>query len=98
MGAIDIVVNLFTEQEVRLGQTGLDDTFKSQIRMAPDIRGGVSIDDYLQKMNRFVLVVGRYHQLRLFLLVVQGCIPLLPSMGRQRRRPSTTVCRCWVFR
>ncbi len=52
MGAIDIVVNLFTEQEVRLGQTGLDDTFKSQIRMAQDIRGGVSIDDYLQKMNR----------------------------------------------
>ena len=52
MNAIDIVVNLFTEQEVRLGQTGLDDTFKAQIRMPEAIRGGVSIDDYLAKMDR----------------------------------------------
>ena len=52
MDAIDIVCNLFTEQEVRLGQTGLDDTFKAQIRMPEAIRGGVSIEDYLGKMDR----------------------------------------------
>ncbi len=52
MQAIDIVVNLFTEQEVRLGQTGLDEDFKKQIRMAEDIRGGVSIERYLEKMDR----------------------------------------------
>ncbi|MYG53422.1 MAG: amidohydrolase [Rhodospirillaceae bacterium] len=52
MDAIDIVCNLFTEREVRLGQTGLDDTFKAQIRMPPDYRGGVSIEDYLAKMDR----------------------------------------------
>jgi len=52
MQAIDIVVNVFTEQELRLGQSGLDDTFKSQIRMAEDSRTGVSIEKYLEKMDR----------------------------------------------
>ena len=52
MDAIDIVCNLFTEREVRLGQTGLDDTFKTQIRMPEAIRGGVPIEDYLAKMDR----------------------------------------------
>ncbi len=51
-GAIDIVCNLYTEQEVRLGQTGIDDTFKDQIRMPAAFRGGVSIEDYLAKMDR----------------------------------------------
>ena len=52
MDAIDIVCNLFTEREVRLGQTGLDDTFKAQIRMPEAIRGGVPIEGYLAKMDR----------------------------------------------
>ncbi len=52
MNAIDIVVNLFTEQEVRLGQTGLDETFKAQIRMPEEMRGGVSIENYLTRMDR----------------------------------------------
>ena len=56
MDAIDIVCNLFTEREVRLGQTGLDDTFKSQIRMPEAIRGGIPIEDYLAKMDRAGIV------------------------------------------
>jgi uncharacterized protein len=52
MGAIDIVVNLFTAQEITLGQTGFDADFMAQIRMPEEMRGGVSIDQYLQKMNR----------------------------------------------
>ena len=52
MNAIDIVVNLFTPEEVRLGQTGLDETFKAQIRMPEEIRGGVTIEDYLGRMDR----------------------------------------------
>jgi predicted TIM-barrel fold metal-dependent hydrolase len=52
MEAIDIVVNLFTEQEVRLGQTGIDEEFKAQVRMPEEMRGGVSIEDYLGKMDR----------------------------------------------
>ncbi len=52
MGAIDIVCNLFTPREVREGRTGLDDTFKQQVRMPPDMRGGVEIETYLEKMDR----------------------------------------------
>ncbi len=51
-GAIDIVCNLFTEQEVQLGQTGIDDTFMAQLRFSEDIRHGVSIEKYLEKMDR----------------------------------------------
>lgn len=52
MGYIDIVVNLFTEQEVEREQTGIDADFMAQIRMPEDMRAGVSIDRYLQKMDR----------------------------------------------
>ena len=51
-GTIDIVCNLFTPQEVQKGQTGLDDEFKAQVRMPEEIRGGVSIEDYLGRMDR----------------------------------------------
>jgi predicted TIM-barrel fold metal-dependent hydrolase len=51
-GTIDIVCNLFTPQEVRNGQTGLDDEFKAQVRMPEEIRGGVTIEDYLGRMDR----------------------------------------------
>ena len=50
MGAIDIVCNLFTEREVAEGRTGLDETFKAQVRMSEEMRGGVSIPRYLEKM------------------------------------------------
>ena len=50
--AIDIVCNLFTAREVRLGQTGIDETFKKQVRMDAKMRGGVSIAQYLKKMDR----------------------------------------------
>lgn len=51
-GAIDIVCNLFTPEEVSRGQTGLDDDFKAQVRMSEDIRRGVTIPNYLERMNR----------------------------------------------
>ena len=51
-GTIDIVCNLYTPDEVRNGQTGLDDTFKSQVRMSADMREGVTVDAYIAKMDR----------------------------------------------
>src|ERR1700761_2250237 len=51
-GAIDIVCNLFTPQEVAAGQTGIDETFKAQVRMPEAARGGGTIPDYLAKMDR----------------------------------------------
>ena len=49
--AIDIVVNAFTPREVDAGQTGFDKEFMTQIRMPEDMRAGVTVDDYLRKMD-----------------------------------------------
>ena len=51
-GYIDIVCNIYTPEAVANGWTGLDDDFKRQVRMSPEMFGGVSIDDYLKKMDR----------------------------------------------
>ena len=51
-GSIDIVVNLFTPEAVRNGWTGVDEDFKAQVRMPEAMRNGVTIDDYLRKMDR----------------------------------------------
>ena len=51
-GSIDIVCNLFDPASVRLKQTGLDEAFKEQVRMDSKMRSGVSMPDYLRKMDR----------------------------------------------
>lgn len=51
-GAIDIVVNLYTPRMVREGRTGLDDSFKSQVRMSDAMRDGVETEDYIARMDR----------------------------------------------
>jgi predicted TIM-barrel fold metal-dependent hydrolase len=51
-GHIDIVCNLFTPEAVSAGLTGLDDAFKAQVRMPEAMRPGVSIDQYIAKMDR----------------------------------------------
>lgn len=50
-GTIDIVCNIFTPEAVQKGWTGLDDNFKEQVRMDPALRPGISIEDYLRKMD-----------------------------------------------
>ncbi len=51
-GSIDIICNLFTSEEVKNHQTGVDETFKGQVRMDPSMRQGVSMAEYLLKMDR----------------------------------------------
>ncbi len=51
-GYIDIVVNLFTPEEVESGQTGFDDAFMTQVRMPETLRRGVTIEDYLRIMDK----------------------------------------------
>jgi predicted TIM-barrel fold metal-dependent hydrolase len=70
MGAIDIVCNLFTEQEIRLHQTGFDADFMEQIRMPADMRNGVSIEQYIQTMDtagvdRSLLIAVRAGDMRM---------------------------------
>jgi hypothetical protein len=69
-GAIDIVVNLFTPDEVVAGQTGFDANFTSQVRMPEHMKGGVSIENYLRKMDaagieRSLLIAVRAGDLRM---------------------------------
>ncbi|MGE0821080.1 MAG: amidohydrolase family protein [Candidatus Binatia bacterium] len=52
IGTIDIVCNLFTEEEVRLGRTGVDEHFLNQVRFPQELRRGVSIEAYIEKMDR----------------------------------------------
>ena len=52
MGSIDIVVNLFTAQEIANNQVGIDQDFMAQIRMPPEMRKGVSIPQYIEKMDK----------------------------------------------
>jgi predicted TIM-barrel fold metal-dependent hydrolase len=51
-GYIDIVCNLYTPEVVQAKQIGIDDTFKTQVRMADDMRTGITIPDYIKKMDR----------------------------------------------
>jgi len=51
-GAIDIVCNLWTEEEVRLGHTGVDEAFLDKVRFPKELRAGVSVEAYLEKMDR----------------------------------------------
>lgn len=51
-GYIDIVCNLYDPEAVRKGQTGLDNTFKKQIRMDKRLWDGIRVGDYIKKMDR----------------------------------------------
>lgn len=69
-GFIDIVCNVFTPEAVQGGRTGIDDIFKEQVRMPPAMRPGVSIADYLKKMDkagieRSLLIAVRAGDLRI---------------------------------
>ena len=68
-GYIDIVCNVFTPEAVAEGRTGLDDTFKEQVRMDPALRPGIAIEDYLDRMDeagieRSLLIAVRAGDLR----------------------------------
>lgn len=52
MGAIDIVTNLFTPQEVAKNQTGFDEEFAKKVHIPQENRGGVTVAAYLDKMDR----------------------------------------------
>lgn len=50
-GHIDIVCNLYTPTEVKNDQTGIDNHFKKQVRMSPQMRKGTTIPQYLRMMD-----------------------------------------------
>jgi predicted TIM-barrel fold metal-dependent hydrolase len=51
-GTIDIVVNVTTPDLMRKGNSPSDSTFKDQVRQSRDIRQGLTMAQYLKKMDR----------------------------------------------
>jgi predicted TIM-barrel fold metal-dependent hydrolase len=51
-GFIDIVCNLYTPKVVSEGRDGIDEEFKSKVRMPLEMLSGVTIENYLKKMDR----------------------------------------------
>ena len=50
-GYIDIVCNPYTPWVLERKLMGVDEDFKTQVRMSDDMRNGVEIEDYLKKMD-----------------------------------------------
>jgi uncharacterized protein len=68
-GAIDIVVNVFTPEAFAEGRIPTDDRFRGQVRVNEEERRGVSIEDYIRKMDaagieRSLLIATRCGDLR----------------------------------
>ena len=51
-GAIDTVVHVFTPESFERGEITTDDNFRVKTRLNPDDLRGVSIPDYIKKMDR----------------------------------------------
>ncbi len=51
-GAIDIVVNLVTPEAFAEGRIPTDDAFRQQVRLKEDLTRGMTIERYLEKMDR----------------------------------------------
>lgn len=52
LGHIDIVCNLYTPEVLGKYRVDQSPRFKDQVRMASDMRNGVSVEDYIRKMDR----------------------------------------------
>jgi hypothetical protein len=51
-GAIDIVVNFYTPQVIAEGRAPTDETFRDQVRIDESHRRGLTIEQYIEKMDR----------------------------------------------
>jgi predicted TIM-barrel fold metal-dependent hydrolase len=57
-GAIDIVCNPFTPDEVRNRQTGVDEYFLTKVRAGPELREGVPMARYVEKMDKAGIAIS----------------------------------------
>ena len=51
-GVIDMVVTMYTPTEFAGGNISTDDGFREKTKLKPEYRGGVTIEQYLEKMDR----------------------------------------------
>ena len=51
-GAIDIVTNLYTPRIIAEKRVPTDERFRDQVRIEGDHRGGITVEQYIEKMDR----------------------------------------------
>lgn len=51
-GVIDIVVNMYTPEMLAEGRAPTDETFRDKVRVAEGHRRGLSLEEYIEKMDR----------------------------------------------
>lgn len=51
-GVIDTVVNVFTPESFENGEISTDDNFRAKTRLRPEYLRGVTIEEYIKKMDR----------------------------------------------
>ncbi len=51
-GAVDIVVNMYTPEIVAEGRAPTDENFRDKVRVEKSHRGGLTLDQYIEKMDR----------------------------------------------
>jgi predicted TIM-barrel fold metal-dependent hydrolase len=51
-GAVDIVVNMYTPEIIAEGRAPTDETFRDKVRVAEGHRRGLTLDEYIEKMDR----------------------------------------------
>jgi predicted TIM-barrel fold metal-dependent hydrolase len=51
-GAVDIVVNMYTPDIIGEGRVPTDENFRDKVKVAQDHRGGLTLEQYIEKMDR----------------------------------------------
>jgi predicted TIM-barrel fold metal-dependent hydrolase len=81
-GAIDIVVNYYTPQVIAEGRAPTDSAFRDQVRIADSHRAGLTMEQYIEKMDRAGIERS--------LLVAMRC-------GDRRMRGSTEIPYEYIY-
>jgi predicted TIM-barrel fold metal-dependent hydrolase len=51
-GAVDIVVNMYTPEMIAEGRAPTDENFRDKVRVEQSHRGGLTLEQYIEKMDR----------------------------------------------
>src|SRR6185437_6070326 len=51
-GAIDIVINMYTPEIIGEGSAPTDENFRDKVRVSQDHRRGLTLEQYIEKMDR----------------------------------------------
>ena len=85
-GAIDIVVNLTTPEAFAEGRIATDAAFREKVHVREDLRRGLTIENYIEKMDRAGFgVPGNLAIMAFRLFVATAAATALWAAGRECR-------------